>query len=109
MIPTYQEKYDYVIFNRVPKCASMSMTELSYKLSGDNHFYVESPYEDGEKPEKTESQIQDFYKHLISRPSPDLYIRHQYYIPLTPELKSKTAYINMIRDPIARFESFYYF
>ena len=59
------------------------MTELSYKLSGDNHFYVESPYEDGEKPEKTEAQIQDFYKHLILRPSPDLYIRHQYYIPLT--------------------------
>ena len=60
----------------------MSMTEMSYKISGKNHFNVESPYEDGEKPEKTESQIQDFYDNLIKRPVPNLYIRHQYYIEL---------------------------
>ena len=27
----------------------------------------------------------------------------------SPELVNRSAYINMIRDPIARFESFYYF
>ena len=60
----------------------MSMTELSYKISGKNHFNVESPYENGEKPEKTADQIDEFYTHLLARPTPNLYIRHQYYIDL---------------------------
>ncbi|CBY07784.1 unnamed protein product [Oikopleura dioica] len=100
----------FVVYNRVPKCASMSMTTLSYKLGGKNNFKVESPYEPGEKPEKTITEQREFVDFLQNQEPPYMYIRHQYYIDFS-ELNEdfSAAYINMIRDPIDRFESFYYF
>ena len=99
----------YVVFNRVPKCGSMFLTTLCYKLGTKNKFKVESPYEAGEKPQKTPTQQQKFVKELYELPKPNLYIRHQWFINFEEWKSNNPVYINMIRDPIARFESFYYF
>lgn len=100
----------YVVYNRVPKCASMSMTTLSYKLGSRNNFKVESPYEAGERPDKSRSEQIEFVDYLKNQEPPYMYIRHQYYIDFSDLNENvPAAYINMIRDPIARFESFYYF
>jgi len=100
----------YVVYNRVPKCASMSMTTLCYKLGGANTFKVESPYEVGEKPLKSRLEQEEFIDYLKAQEPYYMYIRHQYYIDFS-EMNEEmpSVYINMIRDPIARFESFYYF
>lgn len=101
---------EYVVFNRVPKCGSMSMTQLAYDLGGKNHFKVESPYEPGEKQTKSIEEQDAFRKYVFDQKPPYMYIRHQNYVDFwNPAEKEKVAYINMIRDPIARFESFYYF
>lgn len=78
----FQEDMDdrFVVFNRVPKCASMSMTTLCYKLGAENGFKVASPYEEGEKPGRTEPEQKKFIKYLRSQKSPYMYIRHQYFI-----------------------------
>ena len=58
----------------------MSMTTLSYKLGQRNSFKVESPYEDGEKPDKTLHEQTEFIDYLKNQEPPYMYIRHQYYI-----------------------------
>ena len=101
----------HVIFNRVPKCGSMFLTTLCYKLGKKNIFNVESPYEAGEKPQKSEHEQYDFVDSFTNGqfPTPNLYIRHQWFINFKDFQKENPVYINMIRDPISRFESFYYF
>ena len=104
-----QNNVSYVVFNRVPKCGSMFLTTLCYKLGKINKFTVESPYEDGEKPQKSMSQQSDFVTSFYNMKKPNLYIRHQWFINFEDFDQPNPIYINMIRDPISRFESFYYF
>ena len=99
----------YVVFNRVPKCGSMFLTTLCYKLGSRNKFKVESPYEIGEKPQKTATEQKRFMEELQNLPPPNMYIRHQWFVNFQEFHGNNPVYINMIRDPIARFESFYYF
>lgn len=100
-----------LVYNRVPKCGSIWMTRLMYLLgAGDRNSYnVESPYEPGEKPFLTQSEEQVVVNHLESVPHPSLYIRHQYFIDFHEHGKKRPLYINVIRDPVEKFRSFYYF
>nr|XP_002130122.1 uronyl 2-sulfotransferase-like [Ciona intestinalis] len=100
---------NYVVYNRVPKCGSMSMTTLCYRLGGANGFKVASPYEDGEKPNKNEEEEANFVEFLHEQSPGYMYIRHQYFIDFTRFGQKQPLYVNMIRDPVSRFESFYYF
>ena len=59
------------------------MTVLSYQLGGVNGFQVASPYEEGEKPSKSEEESIEFIKFLHQQPSGYMYIRHQYFIDFT--------------------------
>ena len=72
-----------MIYNRVPKCGSMSLTVLSYRLGSSNGFEVASPYEDGEKPSKTELESNEFINYLHKQQPGFMYIRHQYFIDFT--------------------------
>uniref|UniRef100_H2ZJG2 Sulfotransferase n=1 Tax=Ciona savignyi TaxID=51511 RepID=H2ZJG2_CIOSA len=100
---------NYIIYNRVPKCGSMSLTTLCYRLGAANGFKVASPYEDGEKPNKNEEDQMHFVNFLHEQRPGYMYIRHQYFIDFTKFGKKQPIYVNMIRDPVERFESFYYF
>lgn len=77
-----QEDYDdrYIVFNRVPKCGSITMTSVCYRLGSAKGFTVESPYIDGETPHKSLAEQKEFIKHLLTKDPPHLYIRHQYFI-----------------------------
>jgi len=99
----------FLIYNRVPKCGSRSLTTLFYKLGALNKFHVTSPYEKGEKQEKNKDEEQKFVSWITSQSHPFAYIRHIYFVDFTRFQLHQPIYINFIRDPIERFESFYYF
>ena len=103
--------HDILVYNRVPKCGSIYMTRLLYLLgAGDrNQYGVQSPYEEGEKPFLTQEQQSKVVNQIEAEKKPLVYIRHQYFIDFEKFGKKRPIYINMIRDPIKRFESFYYF
>lgn len=102
---------DLLVYNRVPKCGSIWMTRLLYILgAGDrNEYHVESPYEPGEKPFLTGDEENKVIDHLKEVPKPGVYIRHQYFIDFAEHKQKRPLYINVIRDPVEKFRSFYYF
>lgn len=98
-----------LVFNRVPKCGSITFTRLFYELGARNNFNVTSPYEPGETPWLSDEQQQKTIAAVNAQPSPSVYIRHQYFIDFNEHNTQSPLYINVIRDPIARFTSFYHF
>jgi len=99
----------FVLYNRVPKCGSMSMTTLLYKLGSLNKYRVASPYEDGERQDKGESEELAFVSSFEKEKFPYAYIRHLYFVDFTQHKSKQPMYINIMRDPFERFQSFYYF
>lgn len=98
-----------LVFNRVPKCGSITFTRLFYELGGRNNFAVASPYEPGETPWLTEKQQRDTIDAINGQEMPSVYIRHQYFIDFHSFGEKSPLYMNVIRDPISRFSSFYHF
>lgn len=85
------------------------MTTLFYKLGGQNKFRVASPYENGERQDKTDEEEKSFVTQLYTEDHPFVYIRHLYFVDFTKYGEKQPLYVNIMRDPIERFESFYYF
>merc|ERR1712226_550798 len=87
------------------------MTRLLYLLgAGDqNQYLVQSPYEEGEKPFLDDDQQKKVVDQIEQTDKPLVYIRHQYFIDFEEYNNKRPLYINVIRDPLKRFESFYYF
>ena len=57
----------------------------------------------------TQPQEELVISHLDNAPKPTVYIRHQYFIDFGEHEKHRPIYINVIRDPVEKFRSFYYF
>merc|ERR1712113_534555 len=95
-----------IVFNRVPKCGSITFTRLFYELGGKNNFNVASPYEPGETPWLTDEQQKATINAVKDQTAPSVYIRHQYFIDFNSFSELSPIYMNVIRDPIARFSSF---
>lgn len=98
-----------LVFNRVPKCGSITFTRLFYELGGRNNFHVASPYEPGETPWLTDQQQKNTIAAIKAQVMPSVYIRHQYFIDFKQFDEKSPLYMNVIRDPISRFSSFYHF
>jgi len=100
----------HLIYNRVPKCGSMSVTTLFYRLGSINKFQVTSPWEPGEKQEKSDEEENEFVNMIRGRAeTPMAYIRHIYFVDFKIYKQKQPLYVNILRDPIERFVSFYYF
>ena len=138
-----------VVYNRVPKCGSQTLSMLINQLGRKNDFLSKAVFEANEKPEvgfqtdvtlslvtlcafligelssehqfvnlfeRSEADQRAFMKELsdlaYAKQKRVLYTRHQYFIDFE-ELNwndgDPPVYINLIRDPIDRFKSFYYF
>ncbi|KAA8589263.1 hypothetical protein FQN60_012628 [Etheostoma spectabile] len=89
------EKDDMVIiYNRVPKTASTSFTNIAYDLCGKNRFHVR------------------FVRNVSSwrEMKPGFYHGHVAYLDFSKYgAKGRPMYINVVRDPIERLVSYYYF
>ena len=86
-----------------------NLIRLFYQLGARNNFNVASPYEPGETPWLTPDQQISTINSVKEQPLPSVYIRHQYFIDFNEFGEESPIYMNVIRDPIARFSSFYHF
>jgi len=105
-----------IIYNRVPKCGSQTMSMLINHSSRRNKFKSWQLFQNGEVPQRSVSEqrrwAEEVYEELNSlqpKTKPLLFTRHQYYINFADYNLIEPIYINLIRDPVDRFSSFYYF
>ena len=97
------------VYNRVPKCSSTSMYKLIQNLALPNHFKF---YLAASNDIRNELRSQRKEKALVAAvkalPKNAVYVRHMYN-PDWKRLGVKVNLVNMIRDPISRMASWFYF
>ncbi|XP_077988095.1 uronyl 2-sulfotransferase-like [Glandiceps talaboti] len=98
-----------VVYNRVGKCGSRTLMAISEKMSVLNGFrHVKSQEYHGRRLSREEEA--DFVYEVMAIPPPFLYNRHLDFVRFPPHFaKIAPAYINLIRDPVERKISSYYY
>lgn len=97
-----------VVYNRVGKCGSRTVVILLRLLSEKHQFTLVSS-DIHNKTRLTKYEQVDLMKNITSIPQPYLYTRHVHYLNFTRFRVDQPVYINIIRDPINRFVSNYFF
>ncbi|XP_024291002.1 heparan sulfate 2-O-sulfotransferase 1 [Oncorhynchus tshawytscha] len=101
-----------VIYNRVPKTASTSFTNIAYDLCGKNRYHVLHINTTKNNPVMSMQDQVRFVKNVTEwgEMKPAFYHGHVSFLDFTKfGVKKKPVYINVIRDPIERLVSYYYF
>ncbi|XP_068055993.1 heparan sulfate 2-O-sulfotransferase 1 isoform X1 [Anomalospiza imberbis] len=110
---TLDEEDDVVIiYNRVPKTASTSFTNIAYDLCAKNKYHVLHINTTKNNPVMSLQDQVRFVKNVTSwkEMKPGFYHGHVSYLDFAKfGVKKKPIYINVIRDPIERLVSYYYF
>ncbi|XP_035993650.1 heparan sulfate 2-O-sulfotransferase 1-like [Fundulus heteroclitus] len=101
-----------IIYNRVPKTASTSFTNIAYDLCGKNRYHVLHINTTKNNPVMSIQDQVRFVKNVTEwrEMKPAFYHGHVSFLDFTKfGVKRKPVYINLIRDPIERLVSYYYF
>ncbi|XP_022094824.1 uronyl 2-sulfotransferase-like [Acanthaster planci] len=97
-----------IIFNRVGKCGSRTIIGILRKLSDLNNFNLVSSTVYNSTAISTEWQ--SYIVKVMERvKTPYLFQRHLHFVDFTEFNARQPMYINVIRDPLSRFVSNYYF
>uniref|UniRef100_A0A4W3HRG7 Uronyl 2-sulfotransferase n=1 Tax=Callorhinchus milii TaxID=7868 RepID=A0A4W3HRG7_CALMI len=97
-----------VVYNRVGKCGSRTVVQLLKILTERNHFnLVNSDIHNKTRLNKNEQAELVRYINIVQQPY--LYTRHVHFLNFTRFGLQQPVYINLIRDPISRFVSNYFF
>ncbi|XP_038059547.1 uronyl 2-sulfotransferase-like [Patiria miniata] len=102
------QKEDALIFNRVGKCGSRTVISILQKLSDMNNFHLISSLVYNQTHLSTSWQG-GIVRILEKVKTPYLFQRHLHFVDFTEFNAKQPMYINIIRDPLARFVSNYYF
>ncbi|XP_071955019.1 uronyl 2-sulfotransferase-like [Antedon mediterranea] len=97
-----------IIFNRVGKCGSRSVLDVFKHLAKVNKYNMINSviYNQTRTSEEKKNLLVSV---LLKVDPPFLFQRHLHYIDFTKFSSSYVKYINIVRDPIERFTSQYYF
>ena len=98
-----------IIYNRVPKCGSSTMQVVMRRIARKICAFALKTSEiyDNERPNAKE--LQRLVERLKSARAPWLYDRHLHFIEFDRYNLSNVLYINVVRRPVDRFFSEYYF
>nr|XP_057913363.1 uronyl 2-sulfotransferase a isoform X1 [Doryrhamphus excisus] len=97
-----------VVYNRVGKCGSRTVVILLRLLAEKHQFNLISS-DIHNKTRLTKHEQVDLMKNISNIPQPFLYTRHVHFLNFTRFRIEQPVYINIIRDPINRFLSNYFF
>ncbi|XP_035279783.1 uronyl 2-sulfotransferase a isoform X3 [Anguilla anguilla] len=97
-----------VVYNRVGKCGSRTVVLLLRILAERHQFNLVSS-DIHNKTRLTKHEQVDLMRNISNIPQPYLYTRHVHFLNFTRFRIEQPVYINIIRDPINRFLSNYFF
>ncbi|KAH8258778.1 hypothetical protein KR038_008655, partial [Drosophila bunnanda] len=107
---TPRAEWDFIFYNRLEKTGSQSMTRLLSQLGFENEF---DTFRNLVRPSKpilhTEEDEQDLVEQLSNLPTPGVYVEHSNWVNFTKHNNPRPIYINMVRDPIQKVISAYYY
>lgn len=105
--------HQLVFYNKVQKCGSTSLLSIANYLSNHNiskfKVYEHVPEFELNMPERGRGRREKEARVVTNLRRPSLYARHVYYINFRDFDLENPIYINMVRDPVERFVSDYYF
>lgn len=97
-----------LFYNRVPKCASTTLYTVMRKLATTNKF-VHHNSKVYDKKIMTEDEQNRFVQNITSTPAPCSFDRHVFFVNFSRFGASSPVYINLIRDPVERIISSYFY
>ncbi|KAJ8409746.1 hypothetical protein AAFF_G00218050 [Aldrovandia affinis] len=97
-----------VVYNRVGKCGSRTVV-LLLRILAERHQFNMVSSDIHNKTRLTKHEQVDLMKNISNIPQPYLYTRHVHFLNFTRFRIEQPVYINIIRDPINRFLSNYFF
>lgn len=107
---TQKANIDLVFFNRVPKVGSQTLMVLMQLLAKRNNFKATR-----DKPSNTETIMMtpsfemNLVEEIMENGEPATYSKHVAYIDFDALNYPQPIYINMVRDPVERIISWFYY
>lgn len=99
-----------LFFNRVPKVGSQTFMELLRRLSIRNEFtFHRDAVQRVETIRLAPPQQQELAEMIAELPTPSVYVKHVCYTNFTRYNLPTPIYVNLVRDPIERVISWYYY
>ncbi|XP_061388103.1 heparan sulfate 2-O-sulfotransferase pipe-like [Musca vetustissima] len=107
---TKKAQTDILFFNRVPKTGSVQMINLLKKLGKLHEFDVEvDPQQGGIRTVLEEDDIENQIDNINNLDESTVFVSHVNYINFTDYDAERPIYMNMVRDPVERVISWYYY
>ncbi|KAG1698837.1 Heparan sulfate 2-O-sulfotransferase pipe [Nymphon striatum] len=102
-----------LVYNRVPKCGSGTLWSLMLDMKDINNYTYSLKLLGGKSPPNNSMMSKELQlkaiKYMKNLKRPAVQIAHFHYINFTEFGYSSPVYINLIRDPVDKFVSFYYY
>ncbi|XP_037827683.1 heparan sulfate 2-O-sulfotransferase pipe-like [Lucilia sericata] len=101
---------DILFFNRLEKVGSVSMAQLIKSLSLVNNFIPHRNAAYDRTPQQLTPEVEtEFAEELMSLPDASSYVEHTNWINFTMHDLPRPIYMNLIRHPVQKVISAYYF
>ncbi|KAJ9583307.1 hypothetical protein L9F63_022348, partial [Diploptera punctata] len=107
---TRKAEIDVIFFNRVPKVGSQTFMELLRRLSMRNNFgFHRDHIQRVETIRLAPSDQMNLATHVTSYAPPAVYVKHVCFTNFTQFGLPEPIYVNLVRDPVERVISWYYY